>query len=210
VLERVRELERRNAEAQGRKGAQSVGGAEGAEAPLSAKEKKIYEQGLVGILKQLHDELDAAVAEAYGWPATQTPDDILTRLVALNAERAAEEANGVVRWLRPEYQNKGAKAGAKGKQAALEMEEELPSIAALTLVPWPTELQHQAAALATVLGGLHALSTVEEIAAHFESSTKNKAGGKASNKRLEEITRLLETFAVVGRARKWNGKWSGL
>ncbi len=36
---------------------------------LTAKEKQmIYEQGLVGILKQLHDELDAAVAEAYGWP----------------------------------------------------------------------------------------------------------------------------------------------
>ncbi|MCB0781211.1 MAG: hypothetical protein KDC03_17080, partial [Flavobacteriales bacterium] len=37
-------------------------------APLSPKEKQIYDQGLVGILKQLHDELDAAVAEAYGWP----------------------------------------------------------------------------------------------------------------------------------------------
>jgi hypothetical protein len=83
---------------------------------LNAKEKKIYEQGLVGILKQLHDELDAAVAEAYGWPADLSTDDILTRLVALNAERAAEEAKGQVRWLRPEYQNKGA---SNSKQASL-------------------------------------------------------------------------------------------
>ena len=30
---------------------------------------------------------------------------ILERLVALNAERAAEEARGVVRWLRPEFQH---------------------------------------------------------------------------------------------------------
>src|SRR5690606_26747436 len=35
---------------------------------LTAKEKTIHEQGLVSILKQLHDDLDAAVAEAYGWP----------------------------------------------------------------------------------------------------------------------------------------------
>ncbi|MCB9296452.1 MAG: hypothetical protein H6559_25545 [Lewinellaceae bacterium] len=30
--------------------------------PLSEKERRIHEQGLVGILRQLHDELDAAVA----------------------------------------------------------------------------------------------------------------------------------------------------
>jgi hypothetical protein len=33
---------------------------------LTPKERKTHEQGLVGILRQLHDELDAAVAEAYG------------------------------------------------------------------------------------------------------------------------------------------------
>ena len=36
-------------------------------------------------LKQLHDDLDAAVFEAYGWPANLPDADILTRLVALNA-----------------------------------------------------------------------------------------------------------------------------
>ncbi len=74
-------------------------------APLSAKEQTIHEQGLVSVLKQIHDELDAAVFEAYGWPVTLTDEEILERLVALNAERAAEEQQGVVRWLRPEFQN---------------------------------------------------------------------------------------------------------
>ena len=37
-------------------------------------------------------------------PADLTDDDILARLVALNKERAAEEARGLVRWLRPDYQ----------------------------------------------------------------------------------------------------------
>jgi hypothetical protein len=60
--------------------------------PLSAKEQTIHEQGLVSVLKQIHDELDAAVFDAYGWPASLTDEEILERLVALNAERAAEEA----------------------------------------------------------------------------------------------------------------------
>ena len=61
---------------------------------MAAKEKAIHEQGLVSVLRQLHDELDAAVADAYGWPVDLTDEEILARLVALNAERAAEEAQG--------------------------------------------------------------------------------------------------------------------
>ena len=36
--------------------------------PLSMAEKVVHEQGLVSVLRQLHDELDAAVFDAYGWP----------------------------------------------------------------------------------------------------------------------------------------------
>lgn len=75
---------------------------------LTAKEKTIHDEGLVSVLKKIHDDLDAAVFAAFGWPATLTDDEILERLVALNHERAAEEKRGLVRWLRPEFQ---AKAG---------------------------------------------------------------------------------------------------
>lgn len=34
---------------------------------LSDKEKRIHGEGLVSILKQIHDDLDEAVFEAYGW-----------------------------------------------------------------------------------------------------------------------------------------------
>jgi hypothetical protein len=44
------------------------------------------------------------VADAYGWPANLTDDDILVRLVALNKARAADEVRGVVHWLRPGFQ----------------------------------------------------------------------------------------------------------
>jgi hypothetical protein len=39
-----------------------------------------------------HKKLDAAVAAAYSWPADLTDEQILERLLALNLERAAEEA----------------------------------------------------------------------------------------------------------------------
>ncbi|MBK6862040.1 MAG: hypothetical protein IPG91_00005, partial [Ideonella sp.] len=74
--------------------------------------------------------LDAAVLAAYGWGDLQSAladhrpaadearaaavETLLERLVALNAKRAAEEAAGTVRWLRPEFQ-----ARAHGAQAGL-------------------------------------------------------------------------------------------
>ena len=39
-----------------------------------------------------HKKLDAAVAAAYGWPADLSDEQILEKLLALNIERAAEEA----------------------------------------------------------------------------------------------------------------------
>jgi hypothetical protein len=34
---------------------------------LTAKDRVIHDQGLVSILKQIHDDLDASVFDAYGW-----------------------------------------------------------------------------------------------------------------------------------------------
>ncbi|WP_428486930.1 class I SAM-dependent DNA methyltransferase [Rhodopila sp.] len=71
---------------------------------LAPDDRRIFDDGLVLILKEYHDELDAAVAVAYGWAADLSDNDILARLVALNQERVREEAAGHVRWLRPDYQ----------------------------------------------------------------------------------------------------------
>lgn len=135
---------------------------------LSAKDRVIHEQGLVSVLKQIHDELDAAVFEAYGWPATLSDEEILERLVALNHERAEEEKRGLVRWLRPEFQNPGGagagvqselpgtvaagrkgKKGAKGRKGAAEA-----AGAAATRTEkraWPKELPAQVAAVRDLL-----------------------------------------------------------
>jgi hypothetical protein len=58
---------------------------------------------------RIHEQLDQAVANAYGWgeewrAGTLGPSEIVARLVALNHERAAEGKAGTVRWLRPDYQ----------------------------------------------------------------------------------------------------------
>ncbi len=67
-------------------------------------EERIKQEGLVLILKELHDKLDGEVFNAYGWPATLSDEEILERLVALNKQRAEEEKAGKVKWLRPDYQ----------------------------------------------------------------------------------------------------------
>ena len=72
--------------------------------PLTAKEQALDAKALGSLLLDLHRRLDAAVAQAYGWPEDLPEAEILTRLVALNQARAAEEAAGTVRWLRPGYQ----------------------------------------------------------------------------------------------------------
>lgn len=76
-----------------------------ANAPFTAKEQTTHDQGLVSTLRQLHDELDAAVLDAYGWPSTISDEEVVERLVQLNMQRAAEEAQGIIQWLRPEFQN---------------------------------------------------------------------------------------------------------
>ena len=153
---------------------------------LNAKDRETHDKGLISVLKQLHDNLDATVIEAYGWtdlrrhdtpvvhkeaphscgagecealdkrealpkdlpiPSRQERRDslppadllarggpaaealeqqLLTRLVALNHERAAEEKRGLIRWLRPHCR---APASSDGHRTTLHA-------SALT-GPWP-------------------------------------------------------------------------
>ena len=66
--------------------------------PLDAISQIIHDHGLVSMLRDLHDDLDRAVAEGYGWPSDLSTEDILFRLVELNVGRTAEERSGLVRW----------------------------------------------------------------------------------------------------------------
>ena len=97
-----------------------------AERELTAKGKTIHTQGLDGVLKKLHDELDAAVLQAYGLTSGMTGgltnDALLTRRVTLNAQRALEEKAGRIGWLRPEFQTPTVLSAASADQALLNQE----------------------------------------------------------------------------------------
>ena len=76
------------------------------------------------------------VLDVYGWPAGLSEEQILERLVALNAERAAEEARGIIRWLQPEYPAAGGAADISarfrgGRNREQQIEEILATLAAL-------------------------------------------------------------------------------
>ena len=107
----------------------SPGMTRGEAVALTPDEERIKDEGLILILKELHERLDALVFQAYGWPDTLTDEEILERLVALNAERAKEEAAGLVRWLRPDYQiPRFAKGAAAAKTGELDLGENVVAI----------------------------------------------------------------------------------
>jgi hypothetical protein len=161
---------------------------------LNAKDQKIHEQGLVSILLQLHNELDAAVAAAYGWPANLTEEEILERLVALNKERAAEEARGLVRWLRPEYQNP---QGVQQSGLVVDTTEAAKEIAGPELPDWPKGLAEQAQAVQRLLQQSQHPVPALAISEGFKGSTK---AAKAA--RQQAVESLLETFCTLGLLRK--------
>jgi len=49
----------------------------------------------------------------------QAEEELLCRLVAMNNDRAAEEARGHIRWLRPEYQNLNVAVATRQSEAEL-------------------------------------------------------------------------------------------
>ncbi len=63
-----------------------------------------HDAGRVSILLRLHDTLDAQVAAAYGWPDALPAAETVARVVAFNVQHYAEEAAGLVRLLRPDFQ----------------------------------------------------------------------------------------------------------
>lgn len=152
---------------------------------IEGKDRAIYDQGLVGILKDLHDQIDAAVAEAYGWPVDLSDEDILFRLVALNKQRAEEEARGHIRWLRPDYQNPSGALTSKGKTTEMD----IGPAAKVEKAPWPKTLPDQIAAVREALSEMGGANP-EQIARRFLRARKTS------------VQPLLDSLAALGQAEK--------
>ena len=124
---------------------------------LNAPERRIFDDGLVLILREYHDRLDALVAEAYGWPVELSDEEILVNLVALNKERATEERRGLVRWLRSDYQI--PRFGSPKEKAELDLVGGAVAIeAAVPAGPKPSFPSDDVAQTAAVMSALAAAS----------------------------------------------------
>ena len=151
--------------------------------------------------------------EAYGWqdlagallgqPGALTPlvdkpdalaeaeETLLARLAALNAERAREEQQGHVRWLRPDFQA----PHASGQQTELDTDADASNDAAAPRPtppqrqPWPSELPQQVAAVAQLLEHANAPMTLEQITACFTGKGKWK----------QRVPGILEILGALGR-----------
>jgi hypothetical protein len=160
--------------------------------PLSEKDRDVHYRGLVTIIRQHHDAIDALVAEAYGWAAdhaarTLTDAEILTRLVALNAARVTEEARGVIRWLRPEYQAQNEAPKTTGN---LDLGDALVLPATATIIPWPKTLPEQVSAVAGLLQAASTPLHPRDVARAFKS------------KQSGSMLPVLDALAAIGQARK--------
>jgi hypothetical protein len=158
--------------------------------PLTPVERDIHARSLASVLLDLHNRLDAAVFAAYGWPPTLTDDEILARLVALNAERAAEEAQGIVRWLRPEFQNPTGRQATT--QATFLDEEASPEATASpkAKLPWPKTLSEQTQAVRSALAARRSPVTPDELSRTFARA------------RVPLVAELLATLSALGLARQ--------
>jgi hypothetical protein len=183
--------------------------------PLTDAERDVHQAGLISVLKEIHDDIDAAVLTAYGWedlipalvgkPGATLPsmhkteaqelaeEDLLTRLVMLNQERAAEEKRGLVRWLRPDYQipKLGVKAPRPESEHVGTLDIELPDLAERP--KWPSDGLEQIRLVRDLLAKAPAPTPPGTIASVFD--------GKTTTKRRDRVEEVLETLVATGLAR---------
>jgi hypothetical protein len=158
-------------------------------AELTLVEEDAKQRGRVLILKELHDQIDALVAKAYGWPADLSDEEILERLVVLNAERAKEEAAGHVRWLRPDYQIPRFAKGAAAKTGELDLGETVVAIDK-GLPAFPTDRYEQPLAIEALLA----------ISSRPLDAAELSRGFKRGGKRIEQrVVQVLNTLVRYGR-----------
>jgi hypothetical protein len=163
---------------------------------LTEKERVIHDHGLVAILREIHDDLDAAVLAAYGWPRDIDIDGILWNLVALNAERAAEERRNVIRWLRPEFQQPGA---AAAQTLSLGLNVVAPEEIDVAPAKWPATLSDRITAVREALTRSDEAVGVEQVSRRFKGARRSDVEAI-----LESLSALGIAVALdAGKGRRW-------
>lgn len=164
---------------------------------LSLKEQTINQQGLASVVLSLHQQIDAAVADAYGWPHDLPEPEILNRLVRLNHERAAEETAGQIRYLRPSYQAPGRNAGPQ-QQLGIDLPTTAPATSAAPVVSngpafrqeWPKELAQQMQAVRDAVQQAGVPLSARQVAAFFART------------KPEKVQPMLDTLTMLALLRQ--------
>jgi hypothetical protein len=153
--------------------------------PLTPKEQATNQQGLASVLRSLHQDLDTAVADAYGWPTTLSDAELLSRLVALNHLRAAEEKAGTVRYLRPSYQAPGQ------QQMLVTLSTDKKAVTPEARIPqaWPAALADQMQAVRGIVQQASIPLTTSQVTAYFIRT------------RPERVRPLLDTLTALALVR---------
>jgi hypothetical protein len=170
--------------------------------PLTDNDRQYNDRALVTTLKQIHDNLDRAVFAAYNWddliPYWETQhtnpehkehleNQILDRLVKLNAQRAEEERNGLIRWLRPDYQAPTQTANQTAIDGIDTTDE--TAIAPPEQQKWPTQFKDQLAIVRDLLRTQGSEWTETQISAQFKGKKKTGAIG--------QVLDILESLGLV-------------
>ena len=167
---------------------------------LNDKERRIFDDGLVLILKELHDRLDVAVSQAYGWPVDLPEEELLARLVALNRERAKEERRGLVRWLRPDYQI--PRFGSE-KEKAEQIEADFGEAAVVKAGPKPSFPSAESEQTALVIHALietGGFADAGAVAARFKQGQKARPAVAAV---IASLFRMGLISTADGRSFSW-------
>ncbi len=120
-------------------------------------------------------------------------------MVDLNHERAEEESRGIIRWLRPDFQNPshGKTGGAtqttfadEGKKAESKSTKAAPTKISVKKQPWPKGPTERMVAVHTALTQHARPAEPKEVAAYYTRVNKS------------EIESLLVTLVAVGSIRQ--------
>jgi hypothetical protein len=156
-------------------------------AVLTETERDVHDAGQISILRHLHDRLDEAVAAAYGWPADLPATEIVACIVALNAQRRAEEADGLIRWLRPEFQ-----APEETRRAAAQPVLGIEEPEAPDAINWPRDdAARQFIVLRTALARSAAPAAPAELARRVKGAPRGT-----------KIGEMLRVLVALGQARE--------
>ena len=152
---------------------------------LTDQEEIINQQGLASVVLSLHQKLDVAVSEAYGWENDLPDAEILARLVNLNQLRASEEQIGNIKYLRQEYQAPGQQIGIDLGQMPIAKIDISKSIK----YDWPKELAQQMQAIRNLVQQSNRPLSASQIAGEFRRG------------KVAKVQPLLTTLAALSLLR---------